>query len=172
MIGYLIICRPFDSELENNLEIVNELFAIASSYHMFIFTDFCSDTVMQYTIGWSLNLLIVVQFMLHTFIFVTRILIGVSRFLYRLVRIFVYTQCIYKWRRYKAKIEPGTKSCSRVERNRNRLNKLALSQPITEVYLPNKVQMRKTQAPPIEDDIKYESKILNNANMVRSKRIR
>jgi hypothetical protein len=44
IIIYLALVRPFVEPSQNLLEIVNEIFIIAISYHMFVFTMFVPDS--------------------------------------------------------------------------------------------------------------------------------
>jgi hypothetical protein len=54
MIVYLIKVKPFEDPFFNKLEIFNEVCVLLSIYHLFTFTDFVGNVVMQYNIGWSM----------------------------------------------------------------------------------------------------------------------
>ena len=42
-LGYTIVVRPYQSDVQNLQEIVNELFTLISAYMMLLFTDLISD---------------------------------------------------------------------------------------------------------------------------------
>jgi hypothetical protein len=54
MLAYITYVKPFESTLLNNLEIFNELSILFATYHLLCFTQFVSDPEAQYTMGWSL----------------------------------------------------------------------------------------------------------------------
>jgi hypothetical protein len=47
--------------MTNNLEIFNELCIMAAGYHLLLFTDFVPDTSLQYTLGWSVICVIMIN---------------------------------------------------------------------------------------------------------------
>ena len=61
-IGYLIIVRPFDDSTINRLEIFNEVIILVCCYHLLFYTDANISIPMKYLAGWSLDLLIILQF--------------------------------------------------------------------------------------------------------------
>ena len=65
---YLITFKPFESNVTNTLEIVNEVFIMVSVYHLIGFSDFVTDPYLKYYIGWSINLLVVLQILINTFV--------------------------------------------------------------------------------------------------------
>ena len=42
-LGYTIVVRPYQSDVQNLQEILNELFTLITAYLMLLFTDFISD---------------------------------------------------------------------------------------------------------------------------------
>ena len=42
-LGYTIVVRPYQSDVQNLQEIVNEFFTLMTAYIMILFTDFISD---------------------------------------------------------------------------------------------------------------------------------
>lgn len=38
----------------NKLEIFNELCIMGAAYHLFVFTQYVDDPIMQYNVGWSM----------------------------------------------------------------------------------------------------------------------
>ena len=63
---YLIVIKPFDIPLMNRVEIFNELVVLGSLYHMLIFSEaLTQDPKMIYSVGWSMNLLLLTQFVLN-----------------------------------------------------------------------------------------------------------
>ncbi|TNV74823.1 hypothetical protein FGO68_gene10275 [Halteria grandinella] len=73
MLYYMIAVRPFRERLLNYLEIMNEVFVLCSSYHLLIFTDWVGEPNFQYLMGWSLNLLLILQFLLNSAIFIAQL---------------------------------------------------------------------------------------------------
>ena len=45
--------KPFESKIENTIEIFNEITILICSYHLFLFTDFVQDETISYNAGWS-----------------------------------------------------------------------------------------------------------------------
>ena len=48
------LVKPFENPVLNRLEIFNEVCIMAAAYHLFVFTDYVDDPVMQYKVGWSM----------------------------------------------------------------------------------------------------------------------
>jgi hypothetical protein len=65
IIIYLGLTKPFEDPFANKLEIINEVFIIAICYHLFIYTMFVSDDVIQYNGGWSVTLLTILNILLN-----------------------------------------------------------------------------------------------------------
>jgi hypothetical protein len=51
---YLVIFRPFETNLGNNLEIVNEMCILLSSYHLLVWTNWCTNDQIQNLAGYSI----------------------------------------------------------------------------------------------------------------------
>jgi hypothetical protein len=89
---YLIKVRPFDLMMINRLELFNEFIVLGSLYHMLVFTEgLIGDQNFIYNIGWSMNLLLLLQFLVNM-IYLTYMY---SKIIYRLSKRAVVT--------YKAK---------------------------------------------------------------------
>jgi hypothetical protein len=54
----------------NRLEIFNEAIVMLCIYHLFFFVDFSMSSKLKYLAGWSLDLIIILQFLLNTYIYV------------------------------------------------------------------------------------------------------
>ena len=55
MLMYLLRVRPFEDPFLNRLEIFNECCVLASTYHLYLYSDFLNDDIsLQYSIGWSM----------------------------------------------------------------------------------------------------------------------
>ena len=52
--GYIGYYKPFEEKYMNNLEIFNELCIVIVSYHLYLFTNYIGDPLLQYNIGWSI----------------------------------------------------------------------------------------------------------------------
>ena len=58
----IIYQEYFRPKIENNnIEIINEVLVLIATDHLMLFTDFVPDVSDQYTIGWSLIAVIVIQ---------------------------------------------------------------------------------------------------------------
>jgi hypothetical protein len=53
MISFLIRVKPFSEPFLNRIEIFNETALLASSYFMFLFTDFVEDVELRSKLGWA-----------------------------------------------------------------------------------------------------------------------
>lgn len=51
---FLLYFKPFEMRLLNYMEIFNEFCLLDISYHLLLFTDFISSSDEQYTIGFSI----------------------------------------------------------------------------------------------------------------------
>ena len=58
MMSYISWVRPFLSNRQNKMEIINEVTVLLASYHLFCFTEWIFDQLRRWEIGWSLVLLI------------------------------------------------------------------------------------------------------------------
>ena len=89
---YLIKVRPFDLMIINRLELFNEFIVLGSLYHMLVFTEgLIGDQNVVYNVGWSMNLLLLLQFLVN----MIYLIYMYSKIIYRLSRRAVVT--------YKAK---------------------------------------------------------------------
>ena len=68
-IMYLIHVKPFEEPKFNYLEIFNEIVILVCCYHLLFFIDANIDTQMKYLAGWSLDLMIILQFFINIFIY-------------------------------------------------------------------------------------------------------
>ena len=60
-----LFCKPFKSRSRNKVEILEESVIIVLMYHMFCFTDWIDDLLLQFVLGYS-----VIGFVLsHLFLF-------------------------------------------------------------------------------------------------------
>lgn len=55
---YLAYFKPYTNTRLNIMEFFNESIVMVSLYHLIFFSDMIYDFRLKYTIGWSLNLLI------------------------------------------------------------------------------------------------------------------
>jgi len=55
------------------MEVINECFIIGAAYHLFIFTDYVPDPHIQYSFGWSLIIITILNIVLNI-----GVMIGVS----------------------------------------------------------------------------------------------
>ena len=62
---YHIQIRPFEEPFLNKLEIFNEFIILICCYHMLLFSEANSDFTIKYSAGWSLDVLIIVQFLFN-----------------------------------------------------------------------------------------------------------
>ena len=66
---------PYESKAVNVMEIVNELFVLAASLHLIVFSDFTDDPEIKYTSGWSINLVVLTQLLVNTgYLLITNII--------------------------------------------------------------------------------------------------
>ena len=54
LIVYNRLVKPFENPILNRLEVFNEVCIMAASYHLFVFTEYVDDPIMQYKVGWSI----------------------------------------------------------------------------------------------------------------------
>ena len=69
---YIQLARPFETPVLNQIELFNEFTILVAACHMFAFTDYLGDPTMQYTVGWSMiavtvlniaaNILVIIYF--------------------------------------------------------------------------------------------------------------
>ena len=50
---YYLNYRPFSLQLFNQIEVVNDLAILFSSYFLYLFSDWIDDPELKYTIGWA-----------------------------------------------------------------------------------------------------------------------
>lgn len=65
MMIFLVCVKPLDQEVFNNLEMLNEIFILISSYFMYLFTDFVPDAEMRLQIGWIYVMILSVNFAIN-----------------------------------------------------------------------------------------------------------
>jgi hypothetical protein len=66
---YLIAAKPYEDSKVNKLETFNEGIVMICNYHLLVFVDRNVSTQVKYTAGWSLDLIIVMQFILNCYIY-------------------------------------------------------------------------------------------------------
>ena len=54
VIVYIALVKPFELPMLNRLEVFNEVCIIGAAYHLLLFTEYVSDPELQYSIGWSI----------------------------------------------------------------------------------------------------------------------
>lgn len=63
---YICSVRPFESKILNMIELFNELVILSCLYHMVIFTEvLLEDREVLYLVGWSMDILLTIQFFLN-----------------------------------------------------------------------------------------------------------
>jgi hypothetical protein len=62
VLGYF---PPFSNNIANRLEMINEVFLLLTNYHLMMFTDFLSDTIMRENVGMSLVVVTIVGVVLN-----------------------------------------------------------------------------------------------------------
>ena len=101
VIVYIALVKPFELPLLNRLEVFNEVCIIGAAYHLFLFTEYVSDPELQYSIGWSiigvtvLNIAVNMIIMLKTSFARLRLQYKKLRYQFR----------VFQLKRKKAKIE-------------------------------------------------------------------
>ena len=73
MIIFVAEVKPFELPLLNKMEVINECFIIMAAYHLFLYTDFVPDPILQYQLGWSIIGVTVINIILNM-----AVMIGVS----------------------------------------------------------------------------------------------
>lgn len=64
--SYVIKNQPFEDKSLNFLEIFNEVVILVCLYHLLMFTQgINSNVVMLYNVGWSMDILLILMFMLN-----------------------------------------------------------------------------------------------------------
>ena len=54
MLAYLGLVKPFEVPIFNKLEMFNEFSIVIVNYHLYLFTNFLPDPIIQFNVGWSL----------------------------------------------------------------------------------------------------------------------
>jgi hypothetical protein len=67
-IAYTILTQPFTLDYLNFLELVNEVMILVCCYHLLPFMDGSIDARVRYTVGWSLDALLILQFLFNLFV--------------------------------------------------------------------------------------------------------
>lgn len=68
-IAYVASVRPFESKALTVLEVFNEFVVLSCLYHMLAFTGVLGDDKdLLYTVGWSMDVVLVIQFFLNIMI--------------------------------------------------------------------------------------------------------
>ena len=65
---YMIHVRPYEDPIINRLETFNEIIILVCCYHLLFFIDGNIEIKMKFMAGWSLDLLILVQFLFNSYI--------------------------------------------------------------------------------------------------------
>jgi hypothetical protein len=65
VISYICNIQPFRNVFMNKLEMYNELSILIIAYHLFIFTDFVSDNLIQYKFGLSVIVVTVLNILVN-----------------------------------------------------------------------------------------------------------
>ena len=68
MLIYLILYQPFEEAISNKIQLVNEFAILFTCYHLIIFSDSYDNARIKYKFGWSFNLIILLVFIVNTFI--------------------------------------------------------------------------------------------------------
>lgn len=74
-IVYIMVSRPFEKPYMNTLELLNETMILVCCYHLLFFSDANLDLRLRYLAGWSLDLLIIVQFLFNVVIEISQLLL-------------------------------------------------------------------------------------------------
>jgi hypothetical protein len=67
---YLGAAKPYEDPKVNRLELFNECIVMLCNYHLFFFVDPSMSSKLKYLAGWSLDLIIILQFLLNSYIYV------------------------------------------------------------------------------------------------------
>ena len=70
MLSWLILVRPFDSQLKNFLEGSNEIFVLILSYAGFLFSDYVENPVVRYSFGFFYISLLAVPLVINIVVIV------------------------------------------------------------------------------------------------------
>ena len=73
MIVFIAEVKPFELPFLNIMEVINECFIIMAAYHLFLYTEFVPDPILQYKLGWSIIVVTVINIILNM-----GVMIGVS----------------------------------------------------------------------------------------------
>ncbi len=65
-VAYLIGSKPFEDPFFNRLEAFNEIVLLIITYHMIFFSDKNMDAKTKYLGGWSIDFMLVFQFLLNS----------------------------------------------------------------------------------------------------------
>lgn len=74
MLSWLILVRPFDSQLKNFLEGSNEIFVLILSYAGFLFSDYVENPVVRYSFGFFYISLLAVPLVINILVIVYEML--------------------------------------------------------------------------------------------------
>jgi hypothetical protein len=86
-IAYIASVRPFESKALNILELFNEFVILICLYHMMVFTGVLVDEKdLLYSVGWSMDVVLVIQFILNIFIIAYQFLQTLWAILRRFIR--------------------------------------------------------------------------------------
>ena len=87
-VSYVAWARPFDSFGMNFLEVFNEVIILLCLYHMLIFTEgLTQDKETLYTVGWSMDIVLVIHFILNIFMIAYQFFQTVVSMIKRFVRV-------------------------------------------------------------------------------------
>ena len=65
---YLCVELPFKRKIINFLEITNEIILTVALYQIMMFSDLIDNVYIKYEIGWSLNIVVMIQLGINTIV--------------------------------------------------------------------------------------------------------
>ena len=82
---YFVWFKPFEDPGLNKIEIFNEFIILVCCYHMFVFTGGITyDVYMIYKIGWSMDIMLILQFIINIVILTYGVLVKLKNMINRL----------------------------------------------------------------------------------------
>jgi hypothetical protein len=72
-IMYLMLLKPFEDPHVNKIEVFNEIVVMICNYHLLFFIDKTISTKLKYMAGWSLDLIIILQFFFNSYLYIKEI---------------------------------------------------------------------------------------------------
>ena len=58
-LAFLASYLPYENRVDNFLEVINEIFVYVAICHFIVFSDAFSDIKMKYSVGWSIDLIVI-----------------------------------------------------------------------------------------------------------------